>query len=169
MTNSKLSAIISSVENIGASPSGKASDSDSDISGVRIPVPQPKREGSTSCYLLFWACGMGVRSSVQVASEFPTSALSVQLAALATRGLGSESLCPSQKKTTLSRVVFLLARGFGRRKPVQVASNIPTSAFLVQLAALATRGLSFFAEIPEGFSPRIFPTPLIFSAKCSRI
>ncbi len=26
----------------GASPSGKASDSDSDISGVRIPVPQPK-------------------------------------------------------------------------------------------------------------------------------
>ena len=27
--------------NIGASPSGKASDSDSDISGVRIPVPQP--------------------------------------------------------------------------------------------------------------------------------
>ena len=41
LTSVRLSAIISSVENIGASPSGKASDSDSDISGVRIPVPQP--------------------------------------------------------------------------------------------------------------------------------
>ena len=30
------------VENIGASPSGKATDSDSVITGVRIPVPQPK-------------------------------------------------------------------------------------------------------------------------------
>ena len=30
------------VENIGVSPSGKASDSDSDITGVRIPAPQPK-------------------------------------------------------------------------------------------------------------------------------
>ena len=29
------------MEYFGASPSGKASDSDSDISGVRIPVPQP--------------------------------------------------------------------------------------------------------------------------------
>ena len=29
------------VENIGVSPSGKASDSDSDITGVRIPAPQP--------------------------------------------------------------------------------------------------------------------------------
>ena len=28
----------------GASPSGKASDSDSDISGVRIPVPQPRKK-----------------------------------------------------------------------------------------------------------------------------
>ncbi len=34
--------------NIGASPSGKASDSDSDITGVRIPVPQPEK--STSVY-----------------------------------------------------------------------------------------------------------------------
>ena len=32
LTNSKLSAIISSVENSGASPSGKATDSDSVIS-----------------------------------------------------------------------------------------------------------------------------------------
>ena len=31
------------VENIGVSPSGKASDSDSDITGVRIPAPQPKK------------------------------------------------------------------------------------------------------------------------------
>ena len=30
-------------ENIGVSPSGKASDSDSDITGVRIPAPQPKK------------------------------------------------------------------------------------------------------------------------------
>ena len=30
--------------NIGVSPSGKASDSDSDISGVRIPAPQPKKK-----------------------------------------------------------------------------------------------------------------------------
>ena len=29
--------------NIGVSPSGKASDSDSDISGVRIPAPQPEK------------------------------------------------------------------------------------------------------------------------------
>ena len=38
-----FSAIIWSVENIGASPSGKATDSDSVITGVRIPVPQPKK------------------------------------------------------------------------------------------------------------------------------
>ena len=31
------------MEYFGASPSGKASDSDSDISGVRIPVPQPSK------------------------------------------------------------------------------------------------------------------------------
>ena len=30
--------------NIGVSPSGKASDSDSDISGVRIPAPQPRKK-----------------------------------------------------------------------------------------------------------------------------
>ena len=39
-----FSAIIWSVENIGASPSGKATDSDSVITGVRIPVPQPKKQ-----------------------------------------------------------------------------------------------------------------------------
>ena len=43
LTNISFFAIITSVLNIGVSPSGKASDSDSDISGVRIPVPQPKR------------------------------------------------------------------------------------------------------------------------------
>ena len=32
------------VENIGVSPSGKASDSDSDITGVRIPAPQPRKK-----------------------------------------------------------------------------------------------------------------------------
>ena len=41
LTNGNNSDIISFVRNIGASPSGKASDSDSDITGVRIPVPQP--------------------------------------------------------------------------------------------------------------------------------
>ena len=38
--------IILSVLNIGASPSGKATDSDSVITGVRIPVPQPKNSTS---------------------------------------------------------------------------------------------------------------------------
>ena len=36
-------ASVENKSNIGVSPSGKASDSDSDISGVRIPVPQPKK------------------------------------------------------------------------------------------------------------------------------
>ena len=35
-------------QNIGASPSGKASDSDSDITGVRIPVPQPTKNALLS-------------------------------------------------------------------------------------------------------------------------
>ena len=43
MTNRFFSVIIQSVENIGASPSGKATDSDSVITGVRIPVPQPNK------------------------------------------------------------------------------------------------------------------------------
>ena len=41
------------VENIGVSPSGKASDSDSDITGVRIPAPQPKTK-DTNRYPLFF-------------------------------------------------------------------------------------------------------------------
>ena len=36
------------MEYFGASPSGKASDSDSDISGVRIPVPQPTKNALLS-------------------------------------------------------------------------------------------------------------------------
>ena len=46
MTKLLFSAIIWSVENLGASPSGKATDSDSVITGVRIPVPQPKNSTS---------------------------------------------------------------------------------------------------------------------------
>ena len=42
LTKGKRCDIIPRVENIGVSPSGKASDSDSDITGVRIPAPQPK-------------------------------------------------------------------------------------------------------------------------------
>ena len=42
LTSQKNCDIIPNVENIGVSPSGKASDSDSDITGVRIPAPQPK-------------------------------------------------------------------------------------------------------------------------------
>ena len=34
--------------NIGASPSGKATDSDSVITGVRIPVPQPEKRPTHS-------------------------------------------------------------------------------------------------------------------------
>ena len=41
------------VENIGVSPSGKASDSDSDITGVRIPAPQPKNKGYQSVSFVF--------------------------------------------------------------------------------------------------------------------
>ena len=44
------------VENIGVSPSGKASDSDSDISGVRIPAPQPKKERIPMGVRSFFAC-----------------------------------------------------------------------------------------------------------------
>ena len=44
LTNITQFAIITSVPNIGVSPSGKASDSDSDISGVRIPAPQPTKK-----------------------------------------------------------------------------------------------------------------------------
>ena len=40
MTNALRRGIIG--EQIAVSPSGKASDSDSDITGVRIPVPQPR-------------------------------------------------------------------------------------------------------------------------------
>ena len=43
----------SKVENIGVSPSGKASDSDSDITGVRIPAPQPKWKTTQSGGFLF--------------------------------------------------------------------------------------------------------------------
>ena len=43
------------MEYFGASPSGKASDSDSDISGVRIPVPQPSL---TNLNLLFTVGGL---------------------------------------------------------------------------------------------------------------
>ena len=38
--------------NIGVSPSGKASDSDSDISGVRIPAPQPRKKTNS---LVSWS------------------------------------------------------------------------------------------------------------------
>jgi hypothetical protein len=55
----------------------------------------------------------------------------------------------SQKKTTLSRVVFLLARGSGRRKPVQAASEFPISTLSVQLAALALRGLGSESLCPS--------------------
>ena len=41
----------------GASPSGKASDSDSDISGVRIPVPQPKNPTRKSWIFSFVPIG----------------------------------------------------------------------------------------------------------------
>ena len=44
LTSQKNCDIIPNVENIGVSPSGKASDSDSDITGVRIPAPQPNKE-----------------------------------------------------------------------------------------------------------------------------
>ena len=43
--------------NIGASPSGKASDSDSDISGVRIPVPQPQNPTRKSWIFSFVPIG----------------------------------------------------------------------------------------------------------------
>ena len=36
--------------NIGVSPSGKASDSDSDITGVRIPAPQPKNTAENDTF-----------------------------------------------------------------------------------------------------------------------
>ena len=48
LTNIRVFAIIIPVLNIGVSPSGKASDSDSDISGVRIPAPQPNRKATQS-------------------------------------------------------------------------------------------------------------------------
>ena len=48
-----FSVIIQSVENIGASPSGKATDSDSVITGVRIPVPQPKTKRPPCVVFLF--------------------------------------------------------------------------------------------------------------------
>ena len=54
MTKGFFSAIIPLAVNIGASPSGKASDSDSDISGVRIPVPQPNAKGRNSVLFCVW-------------------------------------------------------------------------------------------------------------------
>ena len=58
--------------NIGASPSGKASDSDSDISGVRIPVPQPKNSTSFDLSNFFIHCesnGISSRVSVYLITE----------------------------------------------------------------------------------------------------
>ena len=57
LTNRFFSAIIQSVENIGASPSGKATDSDSVITGVRIPVPQPKNPTRKSWIFSFVPTG----------------------------------------------------------------------------------------------------------------
>ena len=54
MTTPFFSAIIQSVENIGASPSGKATDSDSVITGVRIPVPQPKKNETNTVPLILF-------------------------------------------------------------------------------------------------------------------
>ena len=48
MTNHFVCGIIIGVEDIGASPSGKATDSDSVITGVRIPVPQPTKNALLS-------------------------------------------------------------------------------------------------------------------------
>ena len=55
LTTSRIYDIIRFVD--GASPSGKASDSDSDISGVRIPVPQPKNPTRTSWIFSFVPIG----------------------------------------------------------------------------------------------------------------
>ena len=45
------------VANIGASPSGKATDSDSVITGVRIPVPQPKNPSQSAWIFSFVPIG----------------------------------------------------------------------------------------------------------------
>ena len=60
------------VENIGVSPSGKASDSDSDITGVRIPAPQPKNPTSFDLSDFFIHCesnGISSRFSVYLITE----------------------------------------------------------------------------------------------------
>ena len=60
LTNPIRSDIILSVRNIGVSPSGKASDSDSDISGVRIPAPQPEKRQThlwVGLFSVIFACG----------------------------------------------------------------------------------------------------------------
>ena len=49
------------VVNIGASPSGKATDSDSVTSGVRIPVPQPNAKGRISVLFCVWLGHRGFR------------------------------------------------------------------------------------------------------------
>ena len=65
LTNPVGSAIISHVLNIGVSPSGKASDSDSDISGVRIPAPQPNKQARQRRAFLFVWLGCPARRSAQ--------------------------------------------------------------------------------------------------------
>ena len=54
LTKRRSCGIIIGVEDIGASPSGKATDSDSVITGVRIPVPQPKKDKSLYAACLFF-------------------------------------------------------------------------------------------------------------------
>ena len=54
LTKLPFFAIIPFVLNIGVSPSGKASDSDSDISGVRIPAPQPTKKARQTAGFFRW-------------------------------------------------------------------------------------------------------------------
>ena len=69
------------------------------ISLVQLRLLQgSQRKNHPNRMVYFFGRSMGTRKPVQAASEFPASTLSAQLAALALRGLGSESLCPSQKR-----------------------------------------------------------------------
>ena len=107
LTNGNNSDIISFVRNIGASPSGKASDSDSDITGVRIPVPQPNKNPPNRVDFLFgWGNNEGIRSSEKtlqwsVFERWPKAlaAHNLKQGTDVRRQRQEESPCPSQQKT----------------------------------------------------------------------
>ena len=112
MTTEKNSAIIQSVENIGASPSGKATDSDSVITGVRIPVPQPKKEWEEhrSSHSFFALC-FTMRTPSQLGCDcFALLALSASWALV--QNMVQNPCAPAKKhREPCSRYFFIQAAG----------------------------------------------------------